>query len=193
MGVVGGKAAKQDSKGGGIGRMMGSYIDMSVTWKDLDWIRDQIRPVLSPASSPPLPRTTPEHIPIGAKGIQSVADVLLAIQAGANIIWLSNHGGRGLDTAPPALYVLCELRRDHPWVFSAPGVEIYIDGGVRRGTDVVKALCLGAKGVAMGRPFVYALQYGTEGIRHAIQSEFIVVYWNHYRPLLRFTNWLMCF
>lgn len=56
-------------------------------------------------------------------------------------------------------------------MFSVPGVEFYIDGGVRRGTDVVKALCLGARGVATGRPFVYALQYGTEGVRHAIQSE----------------------
>lgn len=187
MGVVGGKAAAPDSKGGGIGRAMGSYIDMNVTWKDLDWIREQIRPVLapsssssssaSPSSSARLP--APESIPIGAKGIQSVPDALLAIQSGANIIWLSNHGGRGLDTAPPALYVLAELRRDHPWVFSVPGVEFYIDGGVRRGTDVVKALCLGARGVAMGRPFVYALQYGTEGVRHAIQSELFLSRFPH--------------
>ena len=150
---------------------MGSYIDPNVTWKDIAWIREQVRPVLAPPSpSRGSSRNVPEEIPVGAKGIQCVADVMLAIQSGVNIIWLSNHGGRGLDTAPPALYVLCELRRDHPWVFSIPGVEFYIDGGIRRGTDVVKALCLGARGVALGRPFVYALQYGTEGVRHAVQS-----------------------
>src|ERR1700733_3464800 len=131
MGVNGDKAAPPDSRGGGIGRAMGNYIDTNVTWKDIAWIRKQIRPVLS--QSPPLSgssssRNTQEDIPIGAKGIQCVTDVLLAIQWGVNIIWLSNHGGRGLDTAPPALYVLCELRRDHPWVFSIPGVEFYIDG-----------------------------------------------------------------
>jgi L-lactate dehydrogenase (cytochrome) len=49
--------------------------------------------------------------------------------------------------------------------------EVYLDGGVRRGTDVVKALCLGAKGVGMGRPFLYGLTYGQEGVTHAIESE----------------------
>lgn len=107
---------------------------------------------------------------VGVKGVQRVQDVLLAIDAGANIIWISNHGGRSLDSAPPPLHVLLELQRDHPWVFGLPNVEIYVDGGVRRGTDVVKALCLGARGVALGRPFMYALQYGTEGVRAAIQS-----------------------
>lgn len=174
MGVNGGKTAAPDLKGGGIGRAMASYIDTNVTWKDIAWIREQIQqPALSQtssSSSTSSQHTQDKEIHIGVKGIQCVADVMLAIQSGLNIIWLSNHGGRGLDTAPPALYVLCELRRDHPWVFSVPGVEFYVDGGIRRGTDVVKAICLGARGVALGRPFVYALQYGTEGVRHAIQS-----------------------
>lgn len=52
--------------------------------------------------------------------------------------------------------------------------QIYIDGGARRGTDVIKALCLGAKGVGMGRPFLYALTYGEEGVTHAIESESMV-------------------
>jgi len=53
-------------------------------------------------------------------------------------------------------------------------IQVYIDGGCRRGTDVIKALCLGAKGVGMGRPFLYALTYGGEGVVHAIESEFRV-------------------
>lgn len=184
MGVAGGKAAAPDNKGGGIGRAMGSYIDTNVTWSDVAWIRDQIAPVLippsssssSPSSSSSSSLSTLHNFPIGVKGIQSASDALLAISHGARIIWLSNHGGRGLDTAPPALFVLLELRRDHSWVFDVPGVEFWVDGGVRRGTDVVKALCLGAKGVAMGRMFVYALMYGVEGVRHAVQSTFFPLF-----------------
>lgn len=159
--MSGGTGTAPDSKGGGVGRAMGGYIDKNVTWRDISWISQQIPPSSS----------AQDEIVVGVKGIQSTADALLAVQHGAKIIWLSNHGGRGLDTAPPSLYVLMELRRDHPWVFDVAGVEFYLDGGVRRGTDVVKALCLGARGVALGRPFMYALQYGPEGVRTAIQSE----------------------
>lgn len=163
-----------------MGRAMGGYIDPAVTWKDLSWIHSQLHPPSTPYtippshvsfSSPTSPAPSPPPISIGLKGIQSTSDVLLALHHGARIIWLSNHGGRGLDTSPPALYILAELRRDHPWVFKIPGVEFWIDGGVRRGTDIVKALCLGARGVGIGRSFMYALMYGTEGIRHAIQSK----------------------
>ncbi|KAF8333154.1 FMN-dependent dehydrogenase-domain-containing protein [Cantharellus anzutake] len=161
MGVNGGKGAAPDSKGGGIGRAMSGFIDPNVTWSDIAWIRKQLIPTTSSASG---------DVPfIGVKGIQCVQDALLAIGAGANIIWLSNHGGRALDSAPPALYVLAELRRDHPWVFNLPNVEFYVDGGIRRGTDVVKALCLGAKAAGLGRPFLYALQYGVDGVQRAIQ------------------------
>ncbi|KAF8323818.1 mitochondrial cytochrome b2-like protein [Clavulina sp. PMI_390] len=181
LGVTGAQAAAPDAKGGGIGRAMGGFIDPKVTWADIAWIREQVRPVLTSSSSSSssasasvtASASSTPSIPIGVKGIQCVADALLAIHHGAQIIWLSNHGGRGLDTAPPALYVLAELRRDHPWVFQhrdAGGrqVEFYIDGGVRRGTDIVKALCLGARAVVMGRPFLYALQWGTQGVRHAV-------------------------
>ena len=168
-GVSGGKGAAPDAKGGGFGRAMSGSIDPSVTWSDVSWIRKQV-------TSYPLPGTTSlsssNDVPlIGVKGIQCVQDALIAIDVGVNIIWLSNHGGRALDTAPPALYVLAELRRDHPWVFNLPNVEFYVDGGIRRGTDVVKALCLGAKAVGLGRPFLYSLQYGVDGVQHAIQSE----------------------
>lgn len=77
--------------------------------------------------------------------------------------------GRALDTAPPALYTLLEIHKNCPEILKK--CEVYIDGGARRGTDVVKALCLGAKGVGMGRPFLYSLTYGQEGVVHAIESE----------------------
>lgn len=63
----------------------------------------------------------------------------------------SNHGGRNLDTSPPALLTLLELRNQEPAIFQK--TEVYIDGGITRGTDVLKAICLGAKAVLIGRPF----------------------------------------
>jgi L-lactate dehydrogenase (cytochrome) len=79
------------------------------------------------------------------------------------------RSGRALDTSPPALYTLLEINKHCPELLSK--CEVYIDGGVRRGTDVVKALCLGAKGAGLGRPMLYALTYGEEGVVHAIESE----------------------
>jgi L-lactate dehydrogenase (cytochrome) len=69
------------------------------------------------------------------------------------------------------LLTLLEIRRHHPEVFRQ--LEVYIDCGVRRGTDIVKALCLGAKAVGMGRPFLYSLIYGQEGVEHFIDSKWI--------------------
>ena len=69
----------------------------------------------------------------------------------------------------PAILVLLEIRRLCPEVFSK--VEVYVDGGIRRGTDILKCLCLGAKAVGMGRHFLYALNYGQEGVEHFINSK----------------------
>ena len=82
---------------------------------------------------------------------------------------LSNHGGRNLDTSPPALLTLLELRHYNPNLFTQ--TEVYIDGGITRGTDILKALCLGATGVLIGRPFLYALSYAEEGVSHLIDCE----------------------
>jgi L-lactate dehydrogenase (cytochrome) len=119
--------------------------------------------------------------------LTGLQDAKRAYDMGYNAIYLSNHGGRALDgyvpscrsilpantskSSPPALYTLLEINKFHPEIIRDPRCEIYIDGGIRRGTDVVKALCLGATGVGMGRPFMYALTYGEEGVRHAIDSE----------------------
>ena len=101
--------------------------------------------------------------PLVIKGILDKADAITAREAGADGIIVSNHGGRQLDGAVAALRVL-------PGIAAAcPDIPVMIDGGVRRGTDVLKALALGAKCVFVGRPFGYAAAVaGTAGVSHAI-------------------------
>ena len=111
-------------------------------------------------------------MPIILKGIATAEDAILAYEAGVQGIVLSNHGGRQLDTSRSALEVLVEVvaalrLRGY---FPNPNFEIYIDGGVRRASDVLKAIALGAKAVGVGRPFLYAFcSYGQEGVEKAIQ------------------------
>lgn len=128
-------------------------------WSDLPWIRQC---------------WGADH-PILLKGIQTAEDALLATQQigpdGKRLvdgIYLSNHGGRQLDYAPTSLQTLLDIRRRAPQVYDQ--LPVYVDGGIRRGTDVVKALCLGARAVGLGRGFLYALSaYGTEGALRAVQ------------------------
>lgn len=83
---------------------------------------------------------------------------------------IQNHGGRQLEYSRPPIDVLQEIRRVRPDVLTS--TEVFIDGGVKRGTDVLKALCLGAKGVGMGRPFLYAQSaWQTDGVVKVIDSE----------------------
>ncbi|CAG7921085.1 unnamed protein product [Penicillium olsonii] len=142
----------QDGKGGGITRTTGSFIDDSLCWEDLAWLRMhwQGRLVL--------------------KGIQSVEDALTAVESRINGIVLSNHGGRNLDNSPPAILTLLELNRHCPHVLRE--TEVLVDGGIRRGTDILKAICLGARGVLIGRPVMYALSYDQEGVEHLIDRMF---------------------
>jgi isopentenyl diphosphate isomerase/L-lactate dehydrogenase-like FMN-dependent dehydrogenase len=74
-----------------------------------------------------------------------------------------------IRSSPPSILTLLEIRRHYPEVFS--NIEVFVDCGIRRGTDIVKALCLGAKAVGMGRPFLYSLTYGQEGVEHFIDSK----------------------
>jgi 4-hydroxymandelate oxidase len=103
-------------------------------------------------------------LPLVLKGILAPRDVDRAIDHGARAVWLSNHGGRQLDGAVTALEMLPEA------VDAANGrVELYVDGGARRGSDVVTALALGARAVFIGRPFVYALaSAGEAGVDRAL-------------------------
>ena len=90
---------------------------------------------------------------------------------GCQGIVISNHGGRALDGAPASILVLLELHRECAEVFDH--MEVFVDGGLRRGSDILKAICLGASGVGMGRPFMYAINYGTEGVVHLANSKSI--------------------
>lgn len=104
------------------------------------------------------------------KGVQCVDDIVLAAENGIKAVVLSNHGGRQLDYSRAPIEVLADAMP----VLKEKGlddkIEIYIDGGIRRGSDVIKCLALGAKGVGLGRVFLYANAcYGEAGVRKAIQ------------------------
>lgn len=118
-----------------------------VTWQDLRWIR-QAWPG-----------------PVVVKGILTAEDARRAVDEGAEAIVVSNHGGRQLDSAPASLRVL-------PEVVAAVGTqtEVLMDGGVRRGSDIVKAICLGARAVLVGRAYAYGLAaYGEAGVRRVLE------------------------
>ncbi|KAG8834835.1 Cytochrome b2, mitochondrial precursor [Serendipita sp. 400] len=134
----------------GVSANLDSFFEVNLQWTDVAWLKGIT------------------SLPIVIKGIQTVEDVELAIEHGADAVYLSCHGGRQLDYAPAAMDVLWELRQRRPECFAK--AEIYIDGGVRRGSDVVKALALGAKAVGLGRPFLYANgTYGERGVKRAIE------------------------
>ncbi|KAI0007235.1 FMN-dependent dehydrogenase-domain-containing protein [Xylariaceae sp. FL0662B] len=108
-------------------------------------------------------------LPIVLKGIQTHEDAYAATQFPAvKGIIISNHGGRALDTAPTPVQVLLEIRKFCPQVFDC--LDVLVDGGIKRGTDVVKALALGAKGVGIGRAALYGLAVGgQEGVERVLE------------------------
>lgn len=136
----------------GAARAISSFIDTGLTWDDIKWFR------------------TITKLPIILKGVQTIEDSLKAIECGADGIVLSNHGGRQLEFSRPPIEVLAELNEVLKEKKLLGKLEIYIDGGIRRASDVLKAICLGAKGVGIGRPFLYAMStYGDQGVYKAIQ------------------------
>ncbi|KAL3470482.1 FMN-dependent dehydrogenase-domain-containing protein [Aspergillus californicus] len=140
---------KRIKASGGLTKVMGRFIDQGMTWRDIEWIRSVT------------------SLPIILKGITTAADAKIAMDYKVDGIVVSNHGGRNLDYSPPSILVLLEMHRICPEIFHQ--MEVFIDGGFRRGSDILKALCLGAKAVGIGRSFLYALHYGTEGVEHLIQ------------------------
>lgn len=136
----------------GASRALSSFIDPSLSWKDIGHIRSLTK------------------MPIVIKGVQRKEDVLLAVDHGCQGVVLSNHGGRQLDFSRAPVEVLAEVMPELRAKGLDKNFEVYVDGGIRRGTDVLKALCLGAKGVGLGRVFLYANSaYGENGVRKACQ------------------------
>ena len=111
--------------------------DPSLSWRDIEWLRSITK------------------LPIVLKGIMAPEDGVLAVDHGAAAVVVSNHGGRQLDSGEPTLFAL-------PRIADAIGgrIPVLMDGGVRRGTDVVKALCLGATAVMIARPYLWGLAIG---------------------------------
>ena len=129
--------------------------ESALTWtQTLTWLRTQT------------------ELPIVLKGIQTFEDAYLAtLFPCVKGIIISNHGGRALDTTTTPVQVLLEIRKHCPQVFDK--LDVLVDGGIRRGTDVVKALALGAKGVGIGRAALYGLAVGGEaGVSRALESTF---------------------
>ncbi|KAF4777297.1 cytochrome b2 [Colletotrichum scovillei] len=147
--AISGAESSKDKKGSGLGRLMAQYIDKSITWEDLTWIREA------------------SGVPIVLKGVQTADDVRLAVEYGVEAVFLSNHGGRSLDGSQASILVLLELREQCPEIFEK--LEVYIDGGFERGSDILKAIALGATAVGVGRPFLYSLVYGQDGVEHLSQ------------------------
>ena len=120
--------------------------DPTVVWKDIEWLRSLTK------------------VPVLTKGVLNPDDAALAVSAGAAGIIVSNHGGRNLDTVPATIEAL-------PGVVEkvAGRVPVLVDGGIRRGTDVLKALALGATATLIGRPYLYGLAVGgASGVTHVI-------------------------
>src|SRR5579859_4011141 len=128
------------------GRIFDPLFDPSFNWNDLEWLRSVA------------------GVPVLLKGVLSAEDGRLAVSCGADGVIVSNHGGRNLDTVPATIDAL-------PRVVEAVAgrIPVMLDSGIRRGTDVLMALALGAKAVFIGRPYVYGLAVGgAKGVERVI-------------------------
>ncbi|MFN2567514.1 MAG: alpha-hydroxy acid oxidase [Gemmatimonadaceae bacterium] len=132
--------------GSGLNAFISREFDPTLTWDAVAWLRSITK------------------LPIILKGVAAPEDAALSVEHGAAAIIVSNHGGRQLDGAEPTLFAL-------PRVVDAAGgrIPILIDGGIRRGSDVVKALCLGATAVLIARPYLWGLAVGGQrGVEHVL-------------------------
>jgi 4-hydroxymandelate oxidase len=132
--------------GSGLNAFIAREFDPTLTWASVEWLRSIT------------------SLPIVLKGIVTPEDASLAVDHGAAAIIVSNHGGRQLDGAEPTLFAL-------PRVADAIAgrIPVLVDGGIRRGSDVVKALCLGARAALIARPYLWGLAVGGQkGVEHVL-------------------------
>jgi 4-hydroxymandelate oxidase len=130
----------------GLAAYIAETFDQAVTWKDLGWLRSRTK------------------LPLVLKGIVRADDARRALDAGVDAIVVSNHGGRQLDTSPATIDALPRVTEA-----VAGRCEVLVDGGVRRGTDVLKALAFGARAVLLGRPILWGLAIdGRAGVEHVL-------------------------
>lgn len=144
---VAGKEIGYGEEAVSLAEYVNSQFDPGLSWKDVEWFRSIWEG------------------PIVVKGIQSVTDAVIAADHGVEAIAVSNHGGRQLDSAPAPLDLI-------PGIAEAVGdrTEIICDGGIRRGSDIVKALAMGADACMAGRPYLYGLgAAGEAGVDHVLQ------------------------
>jgi 4-hydroxymandelate oxidase len=142
-----GKGQFPEVKGSGLAAYVRENFKQDLGFEDLDWLCSSTR------------------LPVVVKGVCRGDDARLSAERGAKAVVVSNHGGRQLDTAPPTSEVL-------PHVIDAVAgrCEVYVDGGIRRGSDVLKAIALGARAVLVGRPILWGLCVaGEEGVAHVLE------------------------
>jgi L-lactate dehydrogenase (cytochrome) len=135
-----------DPQGDGVIAYLNRQFDRTVTWEDAKWMKETWGG------------------PFAIKGIARPDDARRCVDIGAVAVWVSNHGGRQLDTASATIDLLGD-------VVAAVGsqAEVILDGGIRRSTDIIKAIALGARAVAVGRPYLYGLAAGGEaGVARAL-------------------------
>ena len=128
--------------------MLATFPNLGLTWEDLAWLRDQT------------------ELPLLVKGVLTAEDAQQARESGVDGIVVSNHGGRQVDGAVAALDAMVEVRAE-----LGPDAVVLLDGGIRSGADVVKAMALGADAVLLGRPYAYGLAVGgEEGVAQVVQQ-----------------------
>ncbi|KAJ7098803.1 FMN-dependent dehydrogenase-domain-containing protein [Mycena belliarum] len=154
--VVSSSGSQGVDRSQGAARAISSFIDTALKWDDLKWFKSITK------------------MPLILKGVQCWEDALQAYDFGVAGVVLSNHGGRQLDFARSGIEVLVEvvanLKEKRGLEFPNDKFQLFVDGGVRRATDVIKAVALGATAVGVGRPFLYAFSaYGSEGVEKALQ------------------------
>jgi lactate 2-monooxygenase len=131
---------------GAAAMMLATFPNLALTWSDLAWLREQTA------------------LPLLVKGVLTADDAQRAVTAGIDGVIVSNHGGRQVDGAVASLDALVAVR-------AAVDVPVLVDGGIRGGADVIKALALGADSVLLGRPYAYGLAVGGEdGVRAVLEQ-----------------------